>query len=110
MSSYQPWYVGQTYPAWDIPLARDGGVEDITTVSMANFSLTFRNAQGVDTAGTGTFSLKTANPAEIYYKPSPADVAATFSGSLIIKANFPPSNGVADEVVYDPISFVISAS
>ncbi len=72
----------------------------------------FRNTQVspvVDTPGTGTFSIKVAYPAEILYKPSPADVASAFTGELVIRAGFPPSNGAADQVEYDPIMpFVIT--
>lgn len=109
-ASYQPWYVGQTYPSWDIPLNTDVGPDDLTGVDITKFTLYFRNASGQDTAGTGTFSIKTMNPAEVLYKPSTTDVASVFSGSLVIKAFYPPSNTSADEVVFDPItSFVISA-
>jgi hypothetical protein len=108
--SYQPWYVGQTFPSWDIPLTTDGGADDLTGVDITKFTLYFRNANGQDTAGTGTFSVKTISPAEVLYKPSLTDVAAVFSGSLIIKAFYPPSGTSADEVVFDPITpFVISA-
>lgn len=110
MTSYQDWYTGQTFPAWDIPLARDGGVEDITNVLLSTFSMTFRTVGNQNTIGTGTFSVKTLNPAEVYYKPSPADVASAFNGTLIVKCFFPPSNGVNDEVVYDPIPFVIKGA
>lgn len=111
--SYQNWYVSQTYPSWDIPLTTDGGVEDLTGVSSSNFTMIFRATNvvpPVDTIGTGTFSIKVVSPGEILYKPSVADVASTFSGVLIVKANFPPSNTNADEAVYDPIAFTITAS
>lgn len=110
--SYQPWYQFQTFPAWDIPLKTDNGNEDLTGVSAANLTMVFRNtsvAPPVDTVGTGTFTIKVINPAEVLYKPSPADVANTFSGVLVVRCTFPPSNGSADEAVYDPIPFVISA-
>lgn len=116
-TSYQPWYAGQTYPSWDIPLTVDGGTEDLTGVTIGNFSVIFRSLSGVDYTGTGTVTLKTANPAEIYYKPSVADVtnsntafaAGGFNGYIIIEALFPPSNTSADKVIYDPIPFVIIA-
>ena len=53
--------------------------------------------------GTGTFSVKTTNPAEILYKPSIADVAQSFKGWLYISAYLPPSNTIADEVIWGPI-------
>lgn len=108
-TSYQPWYVGDTYPSWDIPLNTDAGPDDLTSVNIANFTLIFRKTGGVDTIGTGTFSVKTAYPAEVLYKPSVADVAAAFSGFLVIKAFYPPSNTNADEVIFDPIPFTITA-
>lgn len=107
--SYQPWPQFQTYPAFDIPLNTDAGPDDITNVNIANFTMIFHPANGADTIGTGTFSVKTLSPAEIYYKPSVADVANTFNGWLIIEALFPPSNSTADKVVYDEIQFAITA-
>jgi hypothetical protein len=111
-TSYQNWYVGQTYPSWDITLNTDAGPDDLTGVSASNFTMIFSNTSvrpAVDTTGTGTFTIKTVYPAEILYKPSQADVASAFNGVLIIQAYFPPSNTNADEVVYDPIPFAITA-
>ncbi len=68
----------------------------------------FHPANGSDTTGGGTFSVKSLNPAEVYYKPIPNDVATVFTGWIIIKALFPPSNSVNDEVIYDPIIFNIT--
>lgn len=117
MSNFQNWYVGQTYPSWDIPLVIASGAsdpepmpEDLTGVDATKFTMIFHNtANNTYALGTGTFSIKRNYPGEILYKPSPADVAATFTGTLIIKVLFPPSNGTADEVVYDPIPFSISS-
>jgi hypothetical protein len=109
VTSYAPWYVGDTYPVWDIPLMTDGGSDNITGVSIANFTLIFRTLNGVDTTGTGTFSVKTNSPAEIYYKPSLTDVASPFTGYIIIEALFPPSNSTTDKVIWDPIPFTITA-
>lgn len=111
--SCQPWYVSQTFPPFDIPLNTDAGPDNLNGVDMTKFTMTFRNTTTrvpVDTPGTGTFTLKVANPAEIFYKPSIADVASAFNGQLIIKAFYPPSNTNADEVVFDPIPFIITAS
>ena len=110
--SYQNWYVGQTYPSWDITLNTDAGADELTGVSASNFTMIFSNTSArpaVDTTGTGTFTIKVITPAEILYKPSQADVSGAFSGQLIVKAFFPPSNTNADEVVWDPIPFVITA-
>lgn len=112
MASYQPIYVGQTYPVWDFPLTIDGGYEDLTNISVNNISLIFRNTSvrpSVDTPGTGTFSIKMIYPGELYYKPSIADVASAFTGVIIIKIMFYPSYGIADLAIYDPIPFIITA-
>jgi hypothetical protein len=106
--SFQPWYTGQTYPAWEIPLATDAGNEDLTGVDVTKFSLTFRDQSGVDRLGTGTFWEKSLNT--VVYKPSPGDVAQPFTGFLIPKALFPPSNSNLDEVVYDPIGGATAGS
>lgn len=107
--SYQPWYQGQTFPSWDIPLTTDAANEDLTGVDITKFTMIFHTTAGVDTTGTGTFSIKTTSPGEIYYKPSVADVTSAFNGTLIIKALYPPSGTTADEVVFDPVPFVITA-
>ncbi len=115
--SFQIWPAGQTYPIFDIPLATDSGPDNLTGVNIANFTMIFRTLNGVDTIGTGTFSIKANSPAEIYYKPSVADVTTmngtsptgAFTGFIIIKALFPPSNSATDEVIYDGIPFNITA-
>lgn len=110
--SYQPWYVLDTFPGWSIPLATDNGVEDLTGINTNDITLIFRNTSvrpSVDTVGTGTFTITNVKPATLLYKPSAADVASAFSGFIIIRILFPPSFGPADEVVYDPLPFVISA-
>lgn len=104
------WYQFQTYPTWDIPLNTDQGPDDLTGVSISTFQMIFRSSTGTDRTGTGTFTLKIAYPAEILYKPSAADVANTFVGSLIIKAYYPPSNSSADTIIFDPVAFQITAS
>jgi len=106
--AYQPWYVGQNYPTWDIPLMTDLGPDDLTSVNVNTFQMIFRDARGNDTIGTGTFTIKIVYPAEILYKPSITDVSQTFNGTLIIKAWFPPSGTSSDTVVWDPIPFQIS--
>ncbi|SRR5258708_173665 len=107
--SYQSWYVGDTYPTWDIPLNTDFAPDNLTGVDITKFTMIFHPANGSDTIGTGTFSIKANSPAEIYYKPSVADVASPFTGWIIIKALYPPSNSITDEVIFDGIPFVITA-
>lgn len=109
--SYQLWHVGMRFPAWDIPLATDEGPDDITGVSVGDISLYFRNTTTnppTDTLGTGTITIMSYNPAEIFYKPSAADVASVFTGQIVIKINYPPSHTSTDESVFDPIPFSIS--
>jgi len=65
---------------------------------------------GVETAGTGTFSLSQLYPGNLLYKQSLPDVSAAFNGNLIIKALYPPSATTADQPVFDPIPFIITAS
>src|SRR6266702_978556 len=101
--SFQPWYTGQTFPAWEIPLATDAGNEDLTGVDVTKFSMTFRDQSGNDRLGTGTFAVKTISPAVVIYKPTQGDVAQPFTGFLIVKSFYPPSNTNADEPVWDPI-------
>src|SRR5450755_1313873 len=103
-----PWYVGQTYPSFDIVLNTDSGSDNLTGVVVTNFTMIFSSTATrppTDTTGTGTFTIKSINPAEILYKPSTTDVASAFSGQLIVKAFFPPSNTSADEAIWDPIPF-----
>ncbi|SRR5258707_9565030 len=107
--SYQPWYQTAAYPTWDFPVMTDSGPDDLTGVDITKFSMIFRNLNGVDTPGTGTFSLKVLYPAEILYKPSVADVAAAFNGTIVVEALYPPSNSTADKVAFDPIAFTITA-
>lgn len=109
--SYQPWHVGDTYPTWEIPLNTDAGPDNLTGVSAGNISLYFRNTTTnppTDTIGTGTLTINSSNPAEIYYKPSTTDVTAPFTGQIVIKIQFGPSHSTADEAVYDGINFQIS--
>lgn len=109
--SYQPYHIGDTYPTWEIPLNTDAGPDNLTGVSASNISLYFRNTTvnpPTDTIGTGTLTINSTNPAEIYYKPSTTDVASPFTGQIVIKVQFPPSHSSADEAVFDGIPFIIS--
>lgn len=109
-TDYQNWYTGETVDPIIIPLMKGSNTDDITNVPINYFTLTFRSAGGTDRAGTGQFTLITANPAVIAYKFSPADVAASFTGQIFIKALFPPSFSNADEAVWDGFTFNITAS
>lgn len=105
--AYQPWYIGQTYPALQITLNIDGATDNITGLLTSAFTMIFHNtavSPATDTTGTGTFAVVTANPAVVTYTFSTADVAAAFNGQLFVKAVF-VAGGTA---VYDPISFQIS--
>lgn len=109
--SYQAWPVGQTFPAWEIPLATDAGKEDLTGVNVSDITLVFRpnSRAGNDSVGTGTITIKSVYPGVLLYKPSTADVASAFTGQIYIKITMPPSHSTADEVVYDAITFNITA-
>jgi hypothetical protein len=106
--TYQPWFKNCTYPALQIPLFVEGTADDITNVNVANFIMTLHPNTGSDAPGTGTFTKVTNNPAVVSYKFSHADVAAVFTGNLVVSAYFPPSNTNADEAVWEPIPFNIS--
>ncbi len=117
MADCQPWYVGQTSPTWDIPLTRGGAAENLTGVDITKFTWYFRTLNGIETQGTGTITLKTPYPGEIFYKPSVADVTTMngtisngiFSGTVFVVALYPPSFTNADEVIFDPAAFSIKA-
>lgn len=107
--AFQPWYVGDTYPALQIPLNIDGNTPDnITGLSPSSFKMIIRNlSTGLDTTGTGTFSIVTYSPAVINYQFSDADTRIGTTTNLFIEATFPnPGGGLA---VYDPISFAFTA-
>jgi hypothetical protein len=109
ITSFQPWYQFCTAPIWDFPLNTDQGPDDLVkaNVNQATFTMTF-SAKGVDTLGTGTFTVKFTSPAEVLYQPSNLDVAAPFSGQLFIKAQ--TLDNPVRTIVWDPVPFVISAS
>ncbi|SRR5258708_896503 len=109
MADYQAWYTSDTFPSWQIPLNAGGAPDNLTGVTISNFTMIFRTLNNVDTTGTGTFTVMSTYPAVVLYKPSVADVAAAFTGNIIIKALYPPSNSTADLVVWDPIAFTITA-
>ena len=78
-----------------ITFTRDGGSGGVSVPA----------SNGTDTLGTGTFSVKTLSPAEVYYQPSAADVAAPFTGFLYIKCQFGELM-----TVYDPIGDATAGS
>lgn len=107
---YQPWYVGDTYPALQIPLNVDGTADNITSLTANSFTMTLRNtgvSPAVDTTGTGTFTIVTSNPAVITYQFSIADVTTAGIYLLIIKATFPGGGGGI--AIYDPVAFTLTA-
>ncbi len=110
MADYQPWYVGMTATTLQIPLNVGTQADDITSLSASNFTITLHPFSGIDITGTGTVTIITSSPALISYKFSVADVANPFSGQIFVKAVGAPSFTSADELVWDPIAFTISAS
>lgn len=109
-TDYQPYYVGHTFGYWRLPLTVGTSPENLTGVDITKFTLYFKAPSGAETAGTGTFTLLSAYPGIVLYKPSVADVSTTFTGTLVIKALYPPSGTTADQAVFDPIPWVITAS
>ncbi len=107
--SNQPWPVGQTYQLWGIPLMTDQGPDDLTDVDITKLTLYFRTLNGVETAGTGTFYVMQTYPAIVLYKPSVADVSTPFNGTIFIVGLYPPTSTTADEVIFDPVKFAITA-
>jgi hypothetical protein len=107
--SNQPWPVGQTYQYWAFPVYVESAADDLTGVDITKFTMNFRTLNGVNTAGTGTFSIWQVYPAIILYKPSVADVANAFNGYIDVNAFYPPSNTNADEVGFDPIPWQVTA-
>jgi len=106
---YQPWYVGCTYPALAIPLNTDSAPDNIGSVPVANFSMTIRNlgvTPPTDTAGSGTFTIVTTNPAVVDYQFSTTDVANGGSFALIVEAVVPGTGG--GKAVWDPFPFAIT--
>jgi hypothetical protein len=114
--SAQPWFVGQTSPAWNISLPLDGGEAgpDLTGIVPSNISMIFKNSVGSINTGTGSFKIGTITngvftqtsvaPNALQYQPSNADVRTADTYTLYITIIFP--NGPND---FGPVfPFVIS--
>ncbi len=117
MADFQPWYAGQTFPSWQIPLNAGGAPDNLTGIDITKFTLIFRNLNGVDTTGGGTFTVYSTYPAVVLYKPTVNDVTAagngsfvsgSFTGNIIIEALYPPSNSATDRPIWDPVPFNIT--
>lgn len=92
-----PWYVGDTAPAWTIPLTLDNGVFSVSSLTPSNFVLLIHNNDtNVENNGTGTFqSLVAASgttPASIVYVPSSTDTATLGNYTLFIVVTYPNSS------------------
>lgn len=91
-----PWKTTQQAPLWTITLNTDSGADNITGLVAGNFSMIFKQTsqganQGVETTGTGTFAIVTANPAVITYQVSVTDVTNAGTYAVTVWATF--SNG-----------------
>jgi hypothetical protein len=114
--SAQPWFVGQTSPAWNISLPLDGGEAgpDLTGIIPSNCTLVMKNSGGGIRNGTGTFKIgiitngvfssTATSPNALQYQPSNADVANADTFTFYITIVF--SNGPNDFGPFFP--FVIS--
>lgn len=93
-----PWYVGDTAPAWTIPLTLDNGAFSTSSLSVSNFALLIRDTDAdppSEITGTGTFTNLVAasgtTPAQITYIPSSADTSTLGNYALFIVVTYPNS-------------------
>lgn len=83
------WTVGQLSPVWELPLARDSRVMDLTGVTTGQLSLIIYNANKVQTGtGAGTFAINNAKPGVVTYTQASADMASAGTYYLRVKVNF----------------------
>lgn len=90
------WTVGQTYPNWELSLARtdaNGQVSrtmDLTGVTTGQLSLilyTSAKAVASNSPGVGTFTITQAKPGIVTYAQATADMVATVA-FVRVKINF----------------------
>lgn len=83
------WTVGQLYPNWEISLARDSRIFDLTGVTTGQLSLLIYNAAKVQTGtGAGTFTINNVKPGVVTYAQAAADVASAGTFYFRLKVNF----------------------
>jgi hypothetical protein len=83
------WAVGQLSPVWEMTLARDNRVMDLTGVTLGQLSLIVYNSAKVQTGtGAGSFVINNAKPAVVTYSQAAADMAAAGTFYYRVKVNF----------------------
>ncbi len=84
------WTVGQLSPTWELPLARDSRVMDLTGVTTGQLSLilyTSAKAVASNSPGVGTFTITNVKPGVVTYAQAAADMATT-TAYVRVKINF----------------------
>lgn len=96
MAGITPWYVGDTAPAWTIPLTLDTGAFNTSSLTTSNFALLIRNTDAdppTEITGTGTFTNLIAASgtmlAQITYIPSLSDTSTLGNFALFIVVTYP---------------------
>jgi hypothetical protein len=100
------WAVGQLAPNWEMNLARDSRVFDLTGVTVNQLSLIIYNSGKVQTGtGAGSFTINNVKPAVVTYAQASADMASAGTFYFRVKVNF---NGISPDFS-DYIKIVINA-
>lgn len=83
------WAVGQLSPVWELPLARDNRVMDLTGVTTGQLSLIIYNSNHVQTGtGAGSFAINNAKPGVVTYTQATGDMANAGTFYYRVKVNF----------------------
>jgi hypothetical protein len=83
------WAVGQLAPNWELSLARDSRVFDLSGVTTGQLSLIIYNSVKAQIGmGTGTFVINNVKPGVVTYIQSSADMANAGTFYLRLKVNF----------------------
>lgn len=83
------WAIGQLSPVWELILARDNRLFDLTGVTVGQLSLIIYNANKVQTGtGAGSFVINNVKPAVVTYTQASADMASAGTFYLRVKVNF----------------------
>ena len=99
------WAVGQLSPVWELVLARDNRLMDLTGVATNQLSLIIYNANKVQTGtGGGSFTINNVKPGVVTYTQVAGDMVAA-TAFVRVKVNF---NGTTPDFS-DYIKIVINA-
>lgn len=102
------WTVGQLSPVWELPLARDSRIMDLTGVTTGQLSLIIYTSAKVvasNSPGAGTFTINNVKPGVVTYSQVAADMATAGTFYLRVKINF---NGTTPDFS-DYIRIIINA-